>query len=142
VIDYQVHSPVHSYLSESYKQAKFDAVIDCFGSQDLWLHCPAYLKVGKPFLTFGVAPPSSNWGPLLWAIAKTLKNLLWPSILGGIDRPYKVIAGVAQLEKLAALTKEGKLRVPIDSTWKFEDALKVRKKEAKMTQMLMIEIGL
>jgi len=53
-----------------------------------------------------------------------------------------VIAGVAQLEKLAGLAKEGKLRVPIDSTWRFEDALKVRKNEAKVTEMLMIETGL
>jgi hypothetical protein len=58
-----------------------------------------------------------------------LQNMLWPRLLGGVDRPYKQVPGfvsLTRLEKLAELVEERKLDVAVDSCWRMKDALKVR----------------
>jgi len=120
---------------------KFDVVIDCHGSQDLLHHCAQYLKKGKPYVAVGVAATSITWGALLLAVGQLLSNALWPAILGGVKRPYISIAAFAgrqQMEELAALVKEDKLKVPLDSVWEMEDALKVSQcGEASSFKILM-----
>ena len=62
---------------------------------------------------------------MLWRRAKN-SNL--PSFLGGVPRPYIMFSAPLNgenAEYLARLVDEGKLRVPVDSEYKFEDALKV-----------------
>lgn len=128
-MNYHLFAPVQRHLAETYKAERFDAIIDCYGSQDLWLSCSDYLKPGMPFVTFGVAPLTSTFASFVGAMCQTLSNVLWPRFLGGVDRPYTFVsAGAANpgdLEKLAEMVKDGKLKVVIDSSWKFENALKV-----------------
>lgn len=57
-----------------------------------------------------------------------MSNLLWPIFLGGVDRSYVQVNGIANsksMERLARMVEEGKLKVPIDSVWSFEDVLQV-----------------
>ena len=53
-----------------------------------------------------------------------LQNMLWPRLLGGVDRPYvrvTALASLAGLEKLAELAEEDCFDVVIDSSWDMED---------------------
>jgi hypothetical protein len=79
-------------------------------------------------VTVGPAPPDySVWG-MLATIGTMMSNILWPTWLGGVNRPYLSARGfsnLTDLERLSRLVAEGKLRVPIDSVWDLEDALKV-----------------
>jgi hypothetical protein len=57
-----------------------------------------------------------------------LQNMLWPRLLGGVDRPYiqvGALVSLAGLEKLAELAEENCFDVVIDSSWGMEDVLKV-----------------
>ncbi|CZR56206.1 related to zinc-binding oxidoreductase [Phialocephala subalpina] len=126
VIDYREHAPVHKYLTEKYSQNKFDWVLDAYGIQDLWFNCPSYLKPGKPFLSIGIQVPGYKYSSLLCAIGKLMSNMLWPRFLGGVDRSYAQVNGIANskaMERLARMVDEWKLKVPIDSVWSFEDVL-------------------
>jgi hypothetical protein len=54
--------------------------------------------------------------------------MLWPHLLGGVNRAYSQItalASLASLEKLAELAEEDCFEVAIDSSWDMEDVLKV-----------------
>lgn len=54
--------------------------------------------------------------------------MLWPRLLGGVDRPYvqvAAIASLASLEKLAELAEEDCFDIVVDSSWDMDDALKV-----------------
>ena len=57
-----------------------------------------------------------------------LKNIFWPTILGGVNRPYVPVQGfvtLAGLQKLKELVEKGELDVVVDSVWKMEDILGV-----------------
>lgn len=65
---------------------------------------------------------------MLASIGAMLSNVLWPAWLGGVDRPYSQAKGFPNLpdmERVSKLASEGKLKVPIDSCWSLEDAMKV-----------------
>ncbi|KAF8855831.1 GroES-like protein [Acephala macrosclerotiorum] len=131
VIDYREHAPVQNYLSEKYSQNKFDWVLDAYGIQDLWLNCPSYLKPGKPFLSIAIQVPDYNYSSLLCAIGMLMSNMLWQRFLGGVDRQYAQVNGIANsksMERLARMIEDGKLKVPIDSVWNFEDVLQAYEK--------------
>lgn len=128
VIDYREHAPVYQYLAEKYSRNKFDWVLDAYGIQDLWLNCASYLKPGKPFLSIGIQVPNCNYSSLLSAIGMLMSNMLWPRFLGGVDRSYAPVNGIANsksMERLARMIEDGKLQVPIDSIWSFGDVLQV-----------------
>lgn len=127
VIDYHDHAPVHKYLAQRFGSEPFDVILDCRGIQEVFLHCEGYLKPGMPFVTVGPAPPDYSVVGMLHAIGQMLSNALWPRWLGGVNRPYFTAARFANLpdmERLARLAREGKLRVPIDPCWDFGDVLK------------------
>ena len=128
VIDYQEHDPVHTHLTKEFAAEPFDVIIDCFGSQALFQNCAKFLKPGKTFVSIGLSPAHTYWG-MLCVLAQTMSNFLWPAWLGGVNRPYSSVLGIValkELNRLMNLIQEGKLRVPIDSSWDMEDALKVR----------------
>jgi hypothetical protein len=102
--------------------------MDCFGVQEIFLNCANYLKPSMPFVTVGPAPPKYTMASMLYTVGQMLSNMLWPRLLGGVNRPYVQAAGIANLldmERLARMATEGKLKVPIDSCWDLEDVLKV-----------------
>ena len=79
-------------------------------------------------MTVGPASPDYNWLGMLTTIGVMLSNILCPRWLGGVDRPYLTASGFANLpdmERVSRLAVEGKLKMPIDSVWNLEDALKV-----------------
>ncbi|EXJ54812.1 hypothetical protein A1O7_10153 [Cladophialophora yegresii CBS 114405] len=61
---------------------------------------------------------------MLLAVTRMLRNVLLPRLLGGTPRRYVQVASVCTLDglqKLKELCEYGKLRVPIDSVWDFDD---------------------
>ena len=128
VIDYQEHAPVWKFLEQKFGVEPFDAILDCRGVQELWTHCPKYLKEGKPFITVGPSPQDYNFVGIVSTVGLIISNALLPSWLGGVDRPYFTAKGFPDLpgmERVARLAAEG-MKVPIDSCWDLEDAMKVR----------------
>ena len=128
IIDYQTHAPVSRYLASQYSKSRFNAIIDAYGAQDLYTHCAEFLAPGKPFVSVGIAIEGHPVLSAFHALYSMLKDLFWPSVLGGVPRKCVFVNGIPNLEgmeKLARLVEEGKLRVVIDSCWEIEDALKV-----------------
>lgn len=81
-----------------------------------------------PYITVGANPGKINWAAMLWFLGQMVKNALLPTWLGGVNRKCVNASGSANLydtERLVRMFVDGKLSVPIDSTWAFEDALKV-----------------
>lgn len=127
-MDYQENDPVHKYLAQKFAADPFDAIIDCFGAQEIFKHSASYLKHSMPYVTFGPAPAKTSFPSLFYVIGQMLSNKLWPRFLGGVNRPYVLVAAPGKLpgmKRLARLVEGGALKVPIDSVWEFEDALKV-----------------
>ena len=122
MIDYQVNQPLHEYLAKEHKGKPFDAILDTTGTQTLYDHSPAYLKVEGLCVNVGAFEGTVktlyNW----------CKNSWLPVVFGGIPRRYIMfntfpdpkVAG-----ELARMTSEGKLKVMIDSVFAMEDALQV-----------------
>lgn len=130
VIDYTAYSPVHTHLAAQHglSASPFDLIIDCYGIQDLWTHCASYLSPKGAFITVGVAHSQYTVPSILYATSLMLRNSFWPTILGGVNRPYVCVQGfvtLSGLEKLRDWVGKGELQVVVDSVWKMEDALLV-----------------
>ena|ERR1700761_5203139 len=128
VIDHRTPLPVHKLLTEKYSSDKFDTIIDTYGVQSLFDNCTGCLKESGLYVTVGIAFERYTYGSMLVAVIQMLKNLLWPRLLGGTPRKYVQVAAVCTLdglEKLKELCKQGKMKVPIDSQWDFDDVPKV-----------------
>jgi hypothetical protein len=127
-VDYEKYAPVHQYLADKFSDTRFSAIIDAYGIQELYTHCAEYLSPGKPFVTVGIAFKEYSISSMLKAASLMLRNILWPRLLGGVQRDYVNITGLVNLEtieKLGLLVEEGKLKVVVDSCWDMEDVLKV-----------------
>lgn len=128
VVDYQAHAPVHKFLAGTYVEDKFDVVIDAYGVQDFFAHSAGYLKPRKQFVTVGIAFAEYTTSSLLYAVGQMMKNALLPSWLGGVNRPYAQITGMATLEGLESLrdmVENGQLRGVVDGVWEMENVLEV-----------------
>lgn len=108
----------------------FDRVIDCYGSQELWRACPAFLKSGKESAYVTVGPKLQSYsvfGVARWLLT-TLVNVLLPPWLGGVDRRYRHVAATVTkeiLERLKGLCEEEILKTVVGGEWGMEDALEV-----------------
>jgi hypothetical protein len=113
-------------LEQRFGAEPFDVILDCRGVQELFIHCPRYLKEGKPFVTVGPAPPDYGFFGMLCVVGSMINNTLWPRWLGGVDRPYLSAMGFASLEGLERVSRlaEERLKVPIDSVWGFRGCFK------------------
>ena len=124
VIDYTAHGQLHKYLQSTFKDQPFDSIMDAVGSQDLYVHSPAYLKPKGIYVNVGSMEDESAFRSILrWA-----KNSNIPNVLGGTPRKFAMFgASVTQdgVKKLAEHAKRGYLKVFIDSTFKLEDVLAV-----------------
>ncbi|KAE8443284.1 hypothetical protein EG329_002000 [Mollisiaceae sp. DMI_Dod_QoI] len=128
VIDYREHAPVHKYLTERFSKDPFDWVLDAVGVQDLWLHCASYLKPGRPFITIGnsLPPDDYSYSSILYGVGQMISNAFWPRFLGGVNRPWGQVTGIANLKamrRLVHMIDEDKLKVITDSVWSFQDVL-------------------
>ncbi|KIW62267.1 hypothetical protein PV04_10459 [Phialophora macrospora] len=124
VIDHRTQIPVHKLLAEKYCGDKFDTIIDAYGVQSLFDNCAAFLKESGSYVTVGIAFEHYTYGSMLVAVSRMLRNVLWPRLLGGTPRRYVQVTSACTfdgLQKLKELCEEGKLKVPIDSIWDFND---------------------
>ncbi|KAF2455448.1 putative oxidoreductase [Lineolata rhizophorae] len=126
VIDYTEHRSLPQYLTKRFLISRFDAIFDSYGSQDLWTHCPKYLRAGQPFVTVGPAISEPTPAAAFQAIKLMLLNKFWPRAWGGVPRPYvqpNCLANLGDMAELAGLVDEGKLKI-LTETYRFEDAQK------------------
>lgn len=122
-IDYRKHDPLPAYLASQYGADAFDFVLDCVGSQALYLESPAFLKREGMVINIGSMAGSGvdtllkNW----------IFNTFWPTWLGGVPRRYVMFSTPPTKEDAVVLIKmveEGKLKVSVDSVFSMEDAIK------------------
>lgn len=94
------------------------------GSQDLFVHSPAYLKPNGIYVNVGTLADRSA-AQSIW---RWVKNSYTPSILGGTTRKFSMFGSSITADgvrKLAESAQRGDLKVFIDSVFKMEDALAV-----------------
>ncbi|KAI8649911.1 PKS-ER domain-containing protein [Fusarium sp. Ph1] len=123
VVDYRQVKSVPGFLTETYGKGLFDAILDTVGSQELFTKSPGYLKPDG--IVVNVGEGNEETGQLGF-ILQALRNTHQPSFLGGIPRKYITFSAPltgANAERLASLAEEGKMRVFIDSSFHFKDAL-------------------
>jgi len=120
-IDYRKHDPLPAYLAQQYGDKPFDFVLDCVGTQALFVHSPAYLKAEGAVVNIGA----------LEGVTVTVRNVLFnmwlPTWLGGVPRRYIMFSTPPARDDavyLARLIEEGRVRIPVDSVFDMEDAVR------------------
>jgi NADPH:quinone reductase-like Zn-dependent oxidoreductase len=138
-VDYTAHQQLHEYLGKEYAEKPFDVILDCIGVKALYDHCPKYLKPKGKYLSVG----AGTFFQSLWMM---FVAAWWPTWLGGVPRQYKSIMAVAtgeQQQEVIRWFNEGIVkRIPIDSEYSMEDALKVRFSCMQFNHRLTGQIGL
>jgi hypothetical protein len=97
--------------------------------QEIYSHCGDYLSPGKPFVTVGIAHNHYNYSSMLYAVFRMVTNKLISILPGEGQRKYVLVSATMNLEavdKMRSMAEQGKLSVPIDSSWDMKDALQVR----------------
>ncbi|KAJ5177242.1 uncharacterized protein N7482_003119 [Penicillium canariense] len=119
-IDYHKHDPLPAYLAHQYGDRPFDFVLDCVGTQALFVNSPAYLKTEGAVVNIGI----------LEGIGLTLRNVLFnmflPTCLGGVPRRYIMFSTPPARDDaiyLVRLIEDGHVRIPVDSVFDMEDAV-------------------
>ncbi|KAJ6172850.1 hypothetical protein N7485_005662 [Penicillium canescens] len=119
-IDYRKNDPLPAFLARQYGDKPFDFVLDCVGTQALFVNSPAYLKAKGAVINIGV----------LEGICVSARNALlnsWlPTWLGGVPRRYIMFSTPPARDDavyLARLIEEGRVRIPVDSVFDIEDAV-------------------
>jgi hypothetical protein len=129
VLDRKSVPSVSEYLTERHSELPFDVIIDAYGVQELYMNCARFLKPDGLFVTVGIAFSDYTYASLFVAVKDMLRNIIF-SAWGGHDwRRYVQVSATCSLEglqRLKAMCEDLDLRVPIDSSWDFDDALKVR----------------
>ncbi|CAK7209390.1 hypothetical protein SBRCBS47491_000425 [Sporothrix bragantina] len=120
-VDYQAHpNSLPAFLKETYGHTPFDFVMDCVGTQDLFVGSPGYLKADGALLNIGAV---DGVAASMWNL---LSNMFLPSWLGGVPRRYMFFSSPPLRDDavyLAQLLGEGKLKVPVDSVFDMKDLL-------------------
>ena len=96
-------------------------MLDCVGTQALFVNSPAYLKADGAVVNIGTLE-----GALLTA-RNALFNLWLPTWLGGVLRRYIMFSTPPARDDavyLAQLIEEGRVHIPVDSVFDMEDAVR------------------
>ncbi|KAJ5194365.1 Polyketide synthase enoylreductase [Penicillium cf. griseofulvum] len=120
-IDYREHKSLPAYLAHRYGDKPFDFVLDCVGTQSLFVNSPAYLKPEGAVVNIGMLE-----GPYV-TVRNVLLNSLWPTWLGGVPRRYIMFSTPPSCDDavyLARLIEDGQLRIPVDSVFEMKDAIR------------------
>lgn len=95
-------------------------MLDCVGTQALFVNSPAYLKAEGAVINIGI----------LEGIAVTTCNVVFnswlPTWLGGVPRRYIMFSTPPSRDDavyLGRLVEDGSLRIPVDSVFDMEDAV-------------------
>ena len=95
-------------------------MLDCVGTQALFVNSPAYLKPEGAVINIGMLE-----GMYVTAFNVLLNSWL-PTWLGGVPRRYIMFSTPPSHDDavyLARLMEEGRLRIPVDSVFDMNDAL-------------------
>lgn len=95
-------------------------MLDCVGTQALFVNSPAYLKAEGAVVNIGA----------LEGVCVTACNMLFncwlPTWLGGVPRRYIMFSTPPTRDDavyVARLIEEGRVRIPVDSVFDMEDAV-------------------
>ncbi|KAK5061604.1 hypothetical protein LTR84_008148 [Exophiala bonariae] len=127
VLDRKSVPSVSSHLTENHAEQPFEMIIDAYGVQELYNNSAAFLKPDGHFVTVGIAFTEYSYGSMAVAVRDMLWNVVCSAWGGSGSRRYVQVASACNLdslERLRVLCEDRALRVPIDSQWAFEDALK------------------
>ncbi|CAI7585713.1 unnamed protein product [Penicillium pancosmium] len=120
-IDYRKHDQLPAYLAHHYSDKPFDFVLDCVGTQALFASSPAYLKPDGAVINIGMFEG-------VFVLARNaLLNKWLPTWLGGVPRRYILFSTPPACDDviyLARLIEEGRVRIPVDSVFSMEDAVR------------------
>ncbi|RAL00781.1 NAD(P)-dependent alcohol dehydrogenase [Aspergillus ibericus CBS 121593] len=120
-IDYRSHDSLPAYLAHQFGDKPLDCILDCVGSQAIFAHSPAYLKPEGMVVNIGTLEGA-------WATTRNvLSNMYLPTWLGGVPRRYIMFSTTPTSDSavyVAQLIKEGRLRIPVDSVFSMEDAVR------------------
>ncbi|GAA5942609.1 hypothetical protein JCM3775_003655 [Rhodotorula graminis] len=132
VHDYK-ESDLATQLSSKYSGEPFDIFFDTVGHDtSLYYKSPTYLKPSGIYVDVAGPHIDGSIGSLLRASVDFANRLLRPKMLGGVPRKYTfgmMTTDRKELEEMAALIGEGKLRPIVDSVFAFEDALKAYERQ-------------
>lgn len=95
-------------------------MLDCVGTQPLFVNSPAYLKPEGTVVNIGILE-----GMYVTARNAMLNSWL-PIWLGGVQRRYIMFSTPPSCDDavyLARLVEEGRLRIPVDSVFDMKDAI-------------------
>ncbi|KAF9874868.1 hypothetical protein CkaCkLH20_07562 [Colletotrichum karsti] len=96
---------------------KFDAVVDCAGVQDVYVHCASYLRPGGVYASVGIKPAANTYGGFARAVWTMQMNALWPVSpwLGGTGRRWKgttmMDPGRGLMEDVVGMLADGRVKV-------------------------------
>lgn len=119
-IDYRKHDQLPEYIANQYGDKPFDFVLDCVGTQALFVNSPAYLKAEGSVVNIGM------FEGILASTRNILLNYYLPTWLGGVPRRYITFSTPPACEDsmyIARLIEEGRLRIPVDSVYHMQDVL-------------------
>ena len=95
-------------------------MLDCVGTQALFVNSPAYLKPEGAVVSIGAFEG-------MYAMARNaLLNVWLPTRLGGVPRRFITFSTPPTCDDavyLARLIEEGRLRIPVDSVFDMKDAI-------------------
>jgi NADPH:quinone reductase-like Zn-dependent oxidoreductase len=96
-------------------------VLDCVGTQPLFVNSPAYLKAEGAVVNIGA----------LEGVVATAWNMLFnswlPTWLGGVPRRYIMFSTPPARDDavyLARLIEEGRVRIPVDTVFSMDEAVR------------------
>lgn len=122
VIDYtSVDLP--AYLSQTYSNARFDLVLDCVGSFELFNASPGFLNPKGDFVRIAMDVPQSFWEFLTLA-SRLAQAMLLPTFLGGVPRQFRMTrikVTKEHIDGVGNLMQNREMTPVLDSTWKFND---------------------
>ncbi|KAL1866121.1 hypothetical protein VTK73DRAFT_4888 [Phialemonium thermophilum] len=118
-IDYTVHQPLTAYLATRYAEQPFDFIFDTVGDLKLFDHSTHYLKPSGKLISLVGGKTQGVW--------PFVRNRLWPRLLGGTPRTYRLLGLVPSgslQRQVVEWVEEGIIKeVPIDSEHSMENAL-------------------
>jgi reticulon-4-interacting protein 1, mitochondrial len=124
-IDYTIVN-LSLHLSQTYSDSRFDLILDCVGSFEMFRACPAFLKPQGDFVIIGMDVPHTSMG-LIATLIKIATVMFLPTFLGGVPRRLRLFVmdvSKEHVECVGSLAERKEIRPVVDSIWQFDDGVK------------------
>ncbi|TDZ68405.1 Zinc-type alcohol dehydrogenase-like protein [Colletotrichum trifolii] len=127
VVDY-TKGGISDALKENFcgEGARFDAVVDCVGVQELYVGCAAFLEEGAVYSAVGIKPATHSYGGLVKAVWTMQMNAIWPTspALWGTGRKWAATSmmdpGRELMEEVMGMVADGRVKGVVDRELAFE----------------------